>query len=128
MTDSSQTADRQQAPFRVGPQQYGRARADRLEREAPVDPRSTKWSVFIREHLERKRWTQRQLAEAVAVTGSAVSRWISSDMKPEIASIRAVAIAFDVQVVDAMIAAEAVTEDELRAARVAPDPELLTDE
>lgn len=78
--------------------------------------------------MDAKGWHQRRVAEEVGTNASVVSRWLSGEMHPNLESIRATAEAFGVPVIEAMLAAEALTEDEVGVKRVSPDPDLLSDE
>lgn len=78
--------------------------------------------------MDAKGWNQARVAEEVGSNASVVSRWLNEGMKPGIESIRAAAEAFGVPVIEAMLAAEALTEEEVGVKRVSPDPDLLSDE
>lgn len=78
--------------------------------------------------MDAKGWHQRRVAEEVGTNASVVSRWLSGEMHPNLESIRATAEAFGVPVIEAMLAAEALTEEEVGVKRVSPDPDLLSDE
>lgn len=78
--------------------------------------------------MERKSWSATRLAAEVGVTPSSVSRWMTQDARPTPDRVQASAEALGVSVVEAMLAAEIISEDELGVTRVAPDPDLLSDE
>ncbi|WP_146777786.1 helix-turn-helix domain-containing protein [Rhodococcus wratislaviensis] len=89
----------------------------------------SRWVSFVSSHLEANGWTRNRLAKEIGLNASVVSRWMNDGMEPGIKSIRLVAEAFGVPVTRALLAAGAVTADELGIVPVvAPDPDLLTDE
>jgi transcriptional regulator with XRE-family HTH domain len=74
---------------------------------------------------------QAQLAVQVDANPASVSRWLKGEVSPDLAGLRFVrstAEAFGVPLLEVMLAAEVLTEDELGVVRVAPDPDLLTDD
>lgn len=62
------------------------------------------------------------------LNGATVSRWFTAGVRPGIDAIRATAEALGVPIIEAMLAAEAITEEEVGVKIVAPDPDLLSDE
>ncbi|KAF0964654.1 helix-turn-helix domain-containing protein [Rhodococcus sp. T7] len=89
----------------------------------------TGWGAFLTDHMKDRGWSQNRLAKEARTNPSVVSRWINDGMEPGIKSIRLVAEAFGVPVTRALLAAGAVTADELGILPVvAPDPDLLSDE
>ena len=78
--------------------------------------------------MEAKDWDQATLSKKANLNPSTISRWFTSGADPSNANIRAIAEAFGSPVVEAMLVAEALTEEELQVKIVAPDPDLLTDE
>jgi len=88
----------------------------------------SRWVSFVSSQLEANGWTRNRLAKEIGLHPSIVTRWINDGMEPGIKSIRLVAEAFGVPVTRALLAAGAVTADELGIVPVvAPDPDLLTD-
>ncbi|WP_082359811.1 helix-turn-helix transcriptional regulator [Rhodococcus opacus] len=89
----------------------------------------SRWGSFISSHLATNGWSQNRLAKDTGINASVISRWINDGMEPGVKSIRLVAEAFGVPVTRALLAAGAVTADELGILPVvAPDPDLLTDD
>jgi transcriptional regulator with XRE-family HTH domain len=78
--------------------------------------------------MEAREWSQAQVARSVGVTTSCVSRWLNSEQKPTVDLIRACAAAFEVSVIEALLAAGAVTGEELRSGVTGLYPDLLTRE
>lgn len=88
----------------------------------------SKWSEFLRVQMEEKSWSAARLATEIGVTGSSVSRWMTQDVRPTPDRVQAAAEALGVSVAEAMLAAEIISVEELGVTRVAPDPDLLSDE
>lgn len=78
--------------------------------------------------MDGKGWDKSTLSRKAHLNAATVSRWFIDDSQPSMENIRKAAEAFGAPVVEAMLAAEVLTEDELQVKIVAPDPNLLTDE
>ncbi|MGM5065692.1 helix-turn-helix domain-containing protein [Rhodococcus qingshengii] len=89
----------------------------------------SKWSDFLRSNLNRKGWDQARLADEAGYHKSNVTGWLSGKTgSPSIETVKKTAIAFGVPIAEALIAAEYIDESDLNIERLAPDPDLLTDE
>ena len=78
--------------------------------------------------MDSREWDQATLSKRAHLNPATVSRWFTDDAQPSIKNIRQVAEAMGIPVVEAMLAADVLTEEELQVKIVAPDPDLLTDE
>lgn len=78
--------------------------------------------------MEAKGWDQSTLSRQAHLNAATVSRWFTDDAQPSVKNIRQAAEALGAPVIEAMLAAEVVTEEEIGVKVVAPDPDLLTDE
>lgn len=89
----------------------------------------SKWSDFLRSNLNRKGWDQARLADEAGYHKSNVTGWLSGKTgSPSIDTVKKTAVAFGVPIAEALIAAEYINESDLNVERLAPDPDLLTDE
>ena len=78
--------------------------------------------------MDSREWDQATLSKRAHLNPATVSRWFTDDAQPSIKNIRQVAESMGIPVVEAMLAADVLTEEELQVKIVAPDPDLLTDE
>lgn len=89
----------------------------------------SKWSDFLRSNLNLKGWDQARLADEAGYHKSNVTGWLSGKTgSPSIDTVKKTAVAFGVPIAEALIAAEYINESDLNVERLAPDPDLLTDE
>lgn len=82
----------------------------------------------MREHMDRLGFDSAELSRQANVSAATVSRWFTDGAQPGVKVIRSTARALGVPIVDAMIAAEALTHADLGVNHVAPDPALLSNE
>ncbi|SDH47317.1 Helix-turn-helix [Rhodococcus triatomae] len=82
----------------------------------------------MREHLERLGFDSAELSRQANGSAATVSRWLNDDAQPSVKVIPSTAQALGVPTIDAMIAAEALTPDDLGVNHLASDPALLCNE
>ncbi|MFI6030515.1 helix-turn-helix transcriptional regulator [Amycolatopsis magusensis] len=70
--------------------------------------------AYLRGHLERREWTQADLARAGDVDRTLVGRWMKGTVGPGVENCRAVAHALGRPLVEVLVAAGLITEEEAR--------------
>lgn len=88
----------------------------------------SKWSTFLQQQLDVKDWDGATLAKRAGYSRSLITRWMREDVRPDPKTLRATSDALGVSIIEAMLAAEFLTEDEVGVTRVIPDPDLIPDD
>lgn len=71
------------------------------------------WWQFIERQLAARGWTQSDLARAIGVSSSSVSRWAVNTDPPRMDTIRAVSDALDLPIVNLMVEAGLIDKSEV---------------
>lgn len=85
------------------------------------------WADYLNRHAGSE--TGREVASKLGVTESNISRWRRGGQTPDVKYVVAFARAYGRPVLEALVEAEVITEEEAKARpRLAPDPDQLSDD
>lgn len=96
---------------------------------AAVDKDASGWARWLQEQLDERGWQDIEVAKRSGgtIVSSQMTRWLNTERRPDMRSIRKVCAVLGVRPVEGMIAAGYLDPDDIGATIRQVDPDALTD-